>query len=86
MYEFDLKKYFDTINLYYWKEMLLKLHPSALVSHFIRWSWTYQINSKESRYTSETPFEEGNDYHYYVPNKYVSLNGSSAWSKRVTIL
>lgn len=89
MYEFYLNKYFDTINLYYLKEMLLKLHlPSALISHFRRWSRTYPINSRkrESRYNRETQFKEGIDYHYYVTKKYVSLIGSSARSNRVTIL
>lgn len=78
IYEFDFKKYFDSINLDYLQELLLGTRiPPALVSQIIQWSRTRSSNHTVSRHHWDTPTQEACDYHYHKTGTYVSLSPSS---------
>lgn len=75
--EYDLTKYFDTINLDYLEELLTQLYlPPALVRHFISWSRSSPENFSSSRYTWRLFSEEAKDYHYYKTKQYVELTNA----------
>lgn len=76
IYEYDLKKYFDSINLDYLQSLLERLGiPTSLVTHFINWSRTPAENSTSSRHSWSNTEEEINDFHYHITGTYKSLSG-----------
>lgn len=67
IYEFDLKKYFDSINLDYLRQTLKATGiPTPLLNNIIRWSRTATENTTESTHSWDTPEEEAQDYKYYI--------------------
>jgi hypothetical protein len=71
IYEYDLKKFFDTINLDYLESLLSSTQmPSPLVRHMITWSRTPASNSSHSLLRWESPLDEVQDYRYHKTGKY----------------
>lgn len=71
VYEYDLKKFFDTINLDYLSNLLKNLQiPTPLVNKLIHWSRTPSSNSKYSIHTWSNPHEESQDYKYHQTGEY----------------
>lgn len=67
IYEFDLRKYFDSINLDYLKQTLkATLLPSPLIDKIILWSRTAAENTTDSVQRWDTPYEEASDYKYHL--------------------
>lgn len=75
IYEFDLKKFFDTINLDYLNDLLKRTGvPPKLRSHLIRWSRTPAKGSAHSVLRWSTPYEESSDYKYHLVGIYDILS------------
>lgn len=74
IYEFDLRKFFDNINLDYLKDLLMRLDlPPHLVNYIILWSRTPPDNSTHSLQRWDTPQEEAFDYKYHITGDYTPL-------------
>ena len=71
IYEFDLKKYFDSVNLDYLKTTLKSMQlPSLLIDRIIKWSRTAPENSTHSLQRWNSPYEEASDYKYHITGTY----------------
>lgn len=71
IYEFDLRKYFDSINLDYLTDILLRTQlPHSLVKQLILWSRTPPKNTTESIHTWQSVSEEAADYKYHETGIY----------------
>lgn len=91
IYEFDLKKFFDKVNLDYLQILLLRLRlPASLVSHIIRWNRTFASNSTGSVLSWDSECAEIHDYYYHVTGtaKRLSSDEYKLWlcKKRVSEL
>jgi hypothetical protein len=75
IYEFDLRKYFDTINLDYLSQILTGMQlPAGLVSSIILWSRTPASNSRGSRLQWESDSQRARVYKYHVTKEYSELS------------
>jgi len=75
IYEFDLKKFFDSVNLDYLREILSCFGlPTPLLNHIIRWNRTFGENTTSSRHHWSDIRSEINDYHYHITKIYVDLD------------
>lgn len=82
IYEFDLKKYFDSINLEYISTILTSMKiPVPLVELIINWTRTPAINSSDSRHTWKDRYAEIRDYHYHKTGIYrtISVSEHQRW-------
>lgn len=71
IYEFDFRKFFDSINLDYLDQILKGLQiPCTLRGHLIRWSRTSAYNSPMSRNTWTSEEQEICDYKYHKTGVY----------------
>jgi len=65
IYEFDLKGFFDSVNLCYLKKILLITGiPAEISEYIIRWNQTLPHRSPRHGITWRTPLEEASDYKY----------------------
>lgn len=65
IYEFDLRKFFDSINLCYLSRILtITGIPNNIVSHIIKWNQTLPTRSPRHGITWLTPLDEASDYKY----------------------
>jgi hypothetical protein len=72
VYEFDLKKYFDSINLDYLRRILLSLQiPSLLVNHIINWNRRAPTNGDPLSLTWKSTLQEAQDYKYHQTGEYL---------------
>jgi retron-type reverse transcriptase len=65
IYEFDMTKFFDSVNLHYLEKILLITKiPKYAVDLIIRWNQTLPSNSPRHGITWKNPLEEASDYKY----------------------
>jgi hypothetical protein len=65
IYEFDLRKFFDTVNLDYISNFLtLTGVPDHILTKIKHWNQTLPHQSERHGITWSTPLEEANDYKY----------------------
>jgi len=81
IYEFDLRKFFDTLNLDYLTKLLMDTQiPRLLVQRIIRWSRTPAQGTPPSAYSWKSANEEACDYRYHKTGLYgVSSAEESYW-------
>jgi len=71
IYEFDLRQFFNSINLDYLHKLLIGVQiPKTLLDHIITWCRTPAKNSPYCRKRWKSPLHEMQDYKYHVTGVY----------------
>jgi hypothetical protein len=79
IYEFDLRKYFDSVNLHYLMNILrITGIPNHIITYILRWNQTLPADKTRHGITWSTPLEEASDYKYSKIGK--TLNGYSDYT------
>jgi len=67
MYEFDMKQFFDSVNLdYLHKILLLTGVPETLTKLIMKWNRTLPAHDARHGITWSSPLAEASDYKYHM--------------------
>lgn len=74
IYEFDIRKYFDSVNLHYLRNVLsITGIPDNILEYIITWNQQLPTKSAQHGLTWSTPLEEASDYKYSITG--IALQG-----------
>jgi len=79
IHEFDMSKFFDSVNLHYLKKILeISGIPTVIVNYIIKWNQTLPSNRLRHGITWKSPLEEASDFKYMHTSR--TLNGFSDYT------
>jgi hypothetical protein len=88
IYEYDMKKFFDTVNLDYLGDILKKTGiPKDVVDLLIKWNRTLPYKGPRHGLSWQSPMEEASDYKYHEIREVLhGFNDYTYWinKKRIT--